>query len=411
MSTTTNVNNKTQSQAKLHNFLFEPNIYIASLVTLKGDLAADDIVAAVKKAYTQNETTMSKIILEEGEAYYQTLSETGCKVSIDSRDWREIMHQSEKDTFRISEGELIRTYVIPRENEFLLFIMVHHIAGDGTALVLFTEDILNNLAGKEVEYRPLNDEGILNVPKRTRFPFKSIIGLKALNKRWKKTGKVFTWDDYFHIHEEFWKNRQSDIQIKVIEKDELNRIKAECKEMGITVNSYVFTMLLSEQPESETISFPFSMRGTNRSLSNQIMTIKFPYKYDDAKSFVDNAQNVHKVIYEHLEDDARKFNIAIASAILDPILMDGALMHTYTGYENETAGQIAHIWGYIGEQKSDLGVTNIKNIDIETDYEAFAVKDFSFIAAGMSSTKNVVSVSTLNDRMTLCYCNIKNNNL
>ena len=115
MSTTTNVNNKTQSQAKLHNFLFEPNIYIASLVTLKGDLAADDIVAAVKKAYTQNETTMSKIILENGKAYFQALSETGCKVSIDSRDWHEIMHQCEKDTFRINEGELIRTYVIPQE--------------------------------------------------------------------------------------------------------------------------------------------------------------------------------------------------------------------------------------------------------------------------------------------------------
>ena len=410
MSTTMDVNNKTQSQAKLHNFLFEPNIYIASLATLQGDLTAEDIVAAVEKAYTQNETTMSKVVLEEGVAYFRKLSKTACKVSIDSRDWRDIMHQSEKDTFRISEGELIRTYIIPRENEFLLFIMAHHIAGDGTSLVLITEDILNNLAGKEVEYRPLNDEGILTVPKKTKFPFKSIIGLKTLNKKWKKTGKVFSWDDYYHIHEEFWKSRQSDIQIKVIEEDELKRIKAECKEMGITVNSYVFTMLLQKQPESRTISFPFSMRGTNRSLSNQIMTIKFPYKYDAAISFEENAKNVHKVIYEHMEDDAKKFNIAIASAILDPILMDGALMHTYTGYENETAGQIAHIWGYIGEQKSDLGVTNIKNVDIETDYEAFAVKDFSFIAAGMSSTKNVVSVSTLNDRMTLCYCNIKNIN-
>lgn len=401
-------NNKTQMQAKMHNFLFEPNIYIASIVTLKGDLVAENIEAAVKKAYTQNETTMSKIILEKGEAYFQALSETGCKVIIDSRDWREIMHQSEKDTFKINEGELIRSYIIPKENEFLLLVMAHHIVGDGNALVLFVEDILNNLAGKKVEYRQLDDEGVLNIPKKTKFPLKSLIGLKLLNLKWKKTGKVFTWEDYFHIHEQFWKNRQSDIQIKVIEKNELNRVKAECKEMGITVNSYIFAQLLRDQPESETISFPFSMRGTNRSISNQIMTINFPHKYNDVLSFEENAKNVHKVINEHLGNEQKKFNIAIASGLLDPLLMDGALMHTYTGYENEAAEQIAHIWGYIGDEKSDLGVTNIKNVDIETDYTTFSVKDFSFIAASMSSTKNVVSVSTLKDKMTLCYCNIRN---
>ena len=408
MSTTTYVNNKTQTQAKLHNFLFEPNIYIAALITLKGDLTAEDIAAAVKKAYTQNETTMSKVILENGKAYFQTLSETGCKVSIDTRDWREIMHQSEKDTFRINEGELIRTYIIPREDAFLLFVMAHHIVGDGTSLVLFTEDILNDLAGKEVAYRPLNDKGVINVPRTTKFPIKSLIGLKLLNQKWKKTGKVFTWEDYFHIHEAFWKNRQSDIRIKEIEENELRRIKSECKELGITVNSYVFNMLLRERPESKTISFPFSTRGTNRALSNQVMTIKIPYKYNNALSFEENAKNVHKAIYEHLENDEKKFHIAIASGLLDPILMDGALMHTYTGYENEAAEQIAHIWGYIGDEKSDLGVTNIKNVDIETDYTTFAVKDFAFIAAGMSSTKDVVSVSTLKNRMTLCDCNITN---
>ena len=38
--------NKTQSQAKLHNFLFEPNICIAALATLKGDLTAEKMSQA-----------------------------------------------------------------------------------------------------------------------------------------------------------------------------------------------------------------------------------------------------------------------------------------------------------------------------------------------------------------------------
>ena len=92
-------NNKTQAQAMMHTFLFEPNVYESFLITLKGDLNAEDIRIAIKKAYTQNETTMSKVVLENGEAYFQSLTETGCKVMIDFRDWRKIMYKSEKKTF------------------------------------------------------------------------------------------------------------------------------------------------------------------------------------------------------------------------------------------------------------------------------------------------------------------------
>lgn len=399
-------NNKTQQQVKMHTFLFEPNVYIAAVITLKGDLVAEGIEAAVKKAYTQNETMMSKIVLENGEAYFAPLSESGCRVFIDSRDWREIMHESEKDTFKINEGELVRSYIIPREDEFLLLIMAHHIAMDGNALVFFTDDILSNLAGKDVEYRGLNDEGILMPSKKAKFPLKSAIGLKLLNLQWKKTGKTFTWEDYFNIHEQFWKNRQTDIQTEVIEQDELRCIKAECKEMGITVNSYIFARQLQRMPESKLISFPHSVREGNRSISNQVTAIKFSHKYNEELSFEENAKNVHKAIYEHLESEQKKFFITLAANKLDSVLMDGALMHTYAGYENEAAEKIASIWGFVGEEKSDLGITNIGSLNIETDYNAFSVKDMCIIAAAMSSTRNVVSVSTLKDRMTLCHCNV-----
>ena len=110
--------NKTQAQAMMHTFLFEPNVYTAALVTLKGDLTAETIKAAIQKTYTQNETTMSRVVLENGEAYFQAVKETGCKVMVDSRDWHEIMHQNEKDTFKINEGEFIRSFIIPKKEEF-----------------------------------------------------------------------------------------------------------------------------------------------------------------------------------------------------------------------------------------------------------------------------------------------------
>ena len=45
---------------------------------------------AVEKAYTQNETTMSKVVLDNGNAYFENMSETGCKVFVDQRNWQDI---------------------------------------------------------------------------------------------------------------------------------------------------------------------------------------------------------------------------------------------------------------------------------------------------------------------------------
>ena len=45
---------------------------------------------AVEKAYTQNETTMSKVVLDNGNTYFENMSETGCKVFVDQRNWQDI---------------------------------------------------------------------------------------------------------------------------------------------------------------------------------------------------------------------------------------------------------------------------------------------------------------------------------
>lgn len=57
--------------------LSEPNVYISTIVKIEGDIAVDKVAKAVQTAYTSNESTMSKIVLEEnGSAYYERLNES-----------------------------------------------------------------------------------------------------------------------------------------------------------------------------------------------------------------------------------------------------------------------------------------------------------------------------------------------
>lgn len=400
--------NKSQLQELLHYFLFDPNIYIAAVMTLKrkGDVSVEEMKQAVEKAYTKNETTMSKLVLDKGEIYFENISETGCKVFIDSREWVDILHENEKNTFRINEGELVRTFIIDGKEEVRIFIMAHHILGDGQSLVLLAQDILSCLAGEEVEYKTLNNEDEEMIPSDIKYPFLKKAGIKLLNKQWEKTGKLFGWEDYYNIHEQFWKNRQTYVE-KIALSEDVQKIREKSKEMGITVNSYIVAKQFEKFPEYETVGMPISYRKNNRSLANKVTIIKVNYKYNTAISFEENAKKIHNIIKKTNENPAKKFFIAKSLGLFGFGLLDGALMAKYTGYKNEIAESVVDIIGMSGKNKIQLGITNLGNLNLRTDYASFEVKDFEAMAASMSTTKQVMALCTLNGRMNICLSRVK----
>lgn len=400
--------NKSQLQELLHYFLFDPNIYIAAVMTLKRkkDVSAEEIKEAVEVAYTKNETTMSKLVLDNGEIYFENIPKSGCKVFIDRREWVDILHENEKNTFRIDEGELVRTFIIDGKEEVRVFIMAHHIFGDGQSLVLFAQDILSCLAKEEVEYRALNNEDQEAIPSDIKYPFLKKLGIKLLNRQWAKTGKLFGWEDYYNIHKKFWANRQNHVE-KIVLSEDVQEIREKSKKMGITVNSYIVAKQLEKFQEYKIIGMPISYRANNRSIANKVTIIKINYKYNPAISFEENAKKVHQIIKKTNENPAKKFFIAKSLGLFGFGLLDGALMAKYTGYKNEIAESVVDIIGMSGKNKVQLGITNLGNIDLKTGYDAFEVEDFKPLAASMSTTKSVMALCTLNNKINICFSSVR----
>lgn len=399
--------NKTQSQPMMHAFLFDPCVYMCALIFLKGKLREEEIEEAVKKAYTQNETTMSKVILKNGNAYYQNMQKTGCKVFRDLRPWQEIMQESERDPFKINEGELFRTYIIPEEEGHRLLMMAHHIAADGKAMLMVLEDIVKNLAGMEVDYKSLDNTGTETFPVNAKpsFLFRSVI--QYMNHQWKKSGKVFDWDNYFEVHKKFWETRRTEVSIETIEKEELTRIKEECREHGITVNSYMIAKILEGHPEYRTFAFPISLRKDNLSISNKAYMARPDYKYNRKKDFWHNAKEIHKIVRKYMEDERKRYEVSIRVRFIEPTLLDSCLMHAFLGYENKASKMMAETIGYVGKNKTNVTITNLTNLEFQRNYGRFQVENVFAIAPVMSATREVVCISTFKGRMTIAYSRIK----
>lgn len=62
--------------------LFEPNVYITVCVEITGKICSHKLTVAIMQAFEANEATMSKIVLEQGVAYYEKLPASHCKIEI-----------------------------------------------------------------------------------------------------------------------------------------------------------------------------------------------------------------------------------------------------------------------------------------------------------------------------------------
>lgn len=381
-------------------FFLDPNVQMTVIVTLKGEVSTEEIVEAVKKTYTQNQTTMSKFVLDKkGDLYLEEMEETGCTVYVDERDWREIKYENERKALRVNEGEMVRTFIIPRGEEKDIYITAHHLMCDGFGLFIMIEDIMNNLCGNEVEYKPTKVLTKKEVIRRGDLNFKSRMGLKLCNSKWKKERKVFGWEEYYKISDEFWKHRKTDIAIEEIEEKELTALKKQCKKSGYSLNSYLVTRELQKEPECKNIGIPVSLRGEERSISNLITSVAVTYQYDHKKTFEENAQAVNREIRRQIKSEGARYHISQFLAITDPTLVDAALMYYLLGYDSHIAKVMAGIIGYEGDTGTDLGVSNMKEVKIPSDWGRFQITGFIPISPSILTAKKVLGVSSYHGKL------------
>lgn len=383
--------------------LFEPNDYIAMVIEISAYLPKAAVECAVKKAYQANETTLSKIVLDErGNAWYEKMEATGCRFFCEKKGWETLLKESERTPFALKEGELVRTYVTEGENRTILLVHAHHLAGDGKSMLILIKDIVNSLDGEEPIYKPMTlvDSSFLEKRARLMLPIK--MAIKRLNQKWEKRGRSFSWEDYDRIHKIYWETCSSQIEVKTYEVNELKKYCAD----GVTLNSCMVTGLLKAHSECKIAGIPVSIREENGGMSNQTTGITIRHRYDTKKSFRQNQIKVHRKIHRKIKNKNKKYFVLLCMALLSPSLIDGVLMQTYDCYQNRHTKRLARIMGYTAHGGSDLGITNLNQIDIPGNHKKFQIENILFIPPKVSYSKNVIGIASYGKRLIICYHNM-----
>lgn len=389
-------------------FLFDPSIYMNVIFTIDGQVPVEKIRAAIEKTFTQNQTTMSKAVLDKkGNLFLEEMGKTGCHTYVDGRDWQQIRREQERIPFRINEGEFLRAFIIPKESSTDVYLMAHHMMADGSGLLILVDDIMNNLAGFSVSYKPTEVMQRKDVIRKGDLSFKIRMMLRLLNLSWAKEKRIFTWEDYYQIHENYWKDKSTYFEFTTIEAEELEALKQECKELGITVNSYLVAKIMKDYPDDHILGVPVSLRGSSNSISNMITSLMLEYRYDTDKSLTENALRAHQILREGIASEPMRYHIPQFVAILDPTLMDAAVAHFVLGFDNEAARKASYIIGYTSKLGTDVGITNLGVLDVKHQYGDYRITNMIGIPPHVSATRRVISVYTYNGKMTITDTKVK----
>lgn len=385
---------------KERTWIFSPENNVAFKVDIKGNIEEKQIKTAIDMVVNSYEMLQQKIVFDQsGNAYYDKAEGFHIVIKAVNNDWKETMKEQERIPFALDQGEMIRFFYQLTNTGVTLLIIAHHIAGDGLSFTYLVQDILRALGGMVPDYKELQLYDMTSLPKESKLRFPVSWLLKNMNNKWKKTGKQFGFGDFYAMYDKYWSNHETLIETFCLENEAYDALCRFSKEKQITVNSLLTTALIRAAQELSDVGLAISIREKGYTgMGNYATGISVRYLYNEKKSFSENAAKLQNMIYQKINNPAKKYFLLQFMGQMEPTLIDAVYFEACGEYKNKTSGMFSNMFGYNGNPKG-ISITNLTNLDIDTKYKEYEITDFIFIPPMVLNTQRIIGVASFNRKM------------
>ena len=139
---------------------------------------------------------LQSLIAEEtdtGRLFYQIQDDLNISVTVNEKVdlWQQDYEEISVRGWNVKKECLLKIVVYPKENEFQILFIAHHLLCDGRGLLQlaeeFSEHYANGVMPRFVEERLI--QGLHDLPSNSDLPFISKLIIGDANRRWKKEGQ------------------------------------------------------------------------------------------------------------------------------------------------------------------------------------------------------------------------------
>ena len=329
-----------------------------------------------------------------------------------SKNINEILTNELKHRFDLEKGPLIR-FTLLNQKETTLIINCHHAICDGMSLVYLFKDVIKFLSGEDIKIEQkmpvfLEPENIPQKPGNLISRF----FISLINKKWSKETISFSDQLSQELHTNFWKEYKPQIIQFKFSKEETANIISQCKQNNVSVNTGLVTAFLyaeKEVFEQKDYSSKVIVTDNLRTyLKNQpgesmgffVSTLRFDLKYNEKKTFWENAQIFHKKIMQLLEKDIFKNQLV---GLFTPKFLDVLMLNLSGQREDKLAKKIIKKAG-IHKNYATFTIANLGLIKPDDDSEKLKLKELFGPFALSEAMEKYISVLTINNELHFSIC-------
>lgn len=347
-------------------YLATPAPCIRLAVRLEGHVDAQRLADAARRAHSAHGLfRMRAVIGANGEAAFEPFEGGSLNATIYEREWS--IGEAQPREFDIRAGEWLKCDIYAGEGGATLELCMHHLAGDGTALMCFASDIMEAYAGRDIN----PEAGAIKlftpdmIPKNARLPLKIRLAAFGIRKQWKPM--AFTQAQYEQMRENFWRDKRINAVYARFEPGELKALLENCRENGVTLTPAIAAAFALKLGGECATGVAVSLRPENwRGLGNFAtgVTIKNTPASGD---FWACARGAKALLDTELLNPGKKYFLINFMRAVPPTLIDAAYFSAYGGETNQMAKQAARMFGFTGDAEG-VTLSNLSERFMEADY-------------------------------------------
>ncbi len=376
------------------------------------------IMAKVKSNYDEEQLIQSIGILQKAHPFLQSLiaeeMDTGrfyyhiqdyLKIPVMVKEevalWQQDYEEISVQGWNVKKECLLKILVYPKENEFRILFIAHHLLCDGRGLLQLAEEFAEHYANGAMPQfaRECLIQGLDDLPPNSNLPFISKLIIGDANRRWKKEGQQVKYEEEYSVFERaYLQKHKVNREIFTIDNRELEKIQTLCKQHGFTVNDWLIAKMMLEENTNKVV--------IAADIRNQVKCYKQGAMGNYATAFsVSMKKNKEKLIalakrvasqVINIRQHPQKEMLVLACYIhMLPELIDAVAISTLGGFKSKAGTFVGkNMFGY-GSQNG-YSITNLGKI--QSDIIAEAV----FIPPASPANKKTWGVLTVNNHMKIC---------
>ncbi|MDH5439910.1 MAG: condensation domain-containing protein [Candidatus Bathyarchaeota archaeon] len=368
---------------------------IKMIIRLESSVNRNMLKRAVEKVCRKHPFLRSRIVLrDDGTAYFTTDGAQEMRLKVRQKtsddDYIEVIEEEDQIPFEMDKGPLARIILLESETRPDIVVYAHHVICDGLSLMYMIRHLMEFLASPDKNIEVIEPISYSKQLLEAYPPsFLRRFMMKRINSKWAKRKVIFGEDDLLKLHEKVHPDKHVHVGFSM---QDTTALRDRCRAEGVTINSAIITAILTAKrqiPElverRDEIGFAVNTRDRlevdpGEACGFYATGVILKQKFEESKSFWDNARAVHQHSQQTLQDDKALFERRTMILTLDPTLIDGLLFSVLGDFEDPLIKKFEK--AYAKGTSVGAVLTNLGGAHIPKQYGPYMLDTVIFLPPG-----------------------------